>query len=512
MPIFSRRQFWLYKIHRCRFPGRSRVPGLFLHLLWLLRICADNAKITVEYNLVKIRSEILAEKKREFSKKQGKNKGGRPRRFFNLNIGTVIFGALFLYMILSIIIYAATDHITSCQVLAGTLSQNETYTALVLRSEEVVPAAAGGYVNYFVEDSAKVGKNSPICGISQNPDLSTETGQQDLGEIQGQASAFSKSFDSSSFYDVYDFKYKLNGMLLSQADPSSLSGTICQASRDGIVAYSIDGYESLKEEDLTLEDFQDKSYRRENLTTEGQIQAGAPLYRLIQGETWSIVIPVTEDEAVRLSSRQTMEVNILKDGQSLSGPLVLFTAGDQKYVKITFDSGLVRYCNDRFLDVELVTNTVTGLKLPLSAVVTKEFYTIPSEMAVEGGANGSTGFLKEVTGEDGKVTSSFVEASIYAEIPEENGDGSLYYVEMGSLAEGDVLVQPDSNARYTVGQTGSLEGVYCVNRGYAVFRRIIVLEQDEEYCIAATGTDYGLVQFDYIVENGNSVNEEDILY
>ena len=90
-------------------------------------------------------------------------------------------------------------------------------------------------------------------------------------------------------------------------------------------------------------------------------------------------------------------------------------------MKITFDSGLVRYCNDRFLDVELVTNTVTGLKLPLSAVVTKEFYTIPSEMAVEGGANGSTGFLKEVTGEDGKVTSSFVEASIYAEIPEENG-------------------------------------------------------------------------------------------
>lgn len=32
----------------------------------------------------------------------------------------------------------------------------------------------------------------------------------------------------------------------------------------------------------------------------------------------------------------------------------------------------------RFFEIELVTNTVTGLKIPLSSIVTKEFYKTPS--------------------------------------------------------------------------------------------------------------------------------------
>ena len=451
-------------------------------------------------------------KKKRSQRRPPKNRGG-ARRVFNLNIGTVIFGALFVYMIISIVIYATTDHIASYQVLAGALSQNETYTALVMRSEEVVTASADGYVNYFVGDGEKVGKNSTVCSISPTQDLTSEQepAQQDLSEIKDQASAFSKAFDGSDFYDVYDFKYKMQGMILSQADSASLAGTLCSAAADGIVAYSTDGYESISEDDLTPEQFQNKVYQRSSLVAEGQIHAGDPLYRLIRGETWSIVIPVTEAQSVRLSSRKTLEVNFLKDNQTLTGSLVLFSSGDQKYARITFDSGMIRYCNDRFLDVELVTTTSTGLKIPVSADVSKEFYKIPSKMATKGGENGSTGFLKEVSGEDGQVSTSFAEVSIYAEITDEDGE-SYCYVEKDSFQDGDVLVQPDSNTRYTVGETGTLDGVYCINRGYAVFRRVVILDQDEEYCIVKTGTDYGLVQFDYIAENGSSVDDEEILY
>ena len=57
-----------------------------------------------------------------------------------------------------------------------------------------------------------------------------------------------------------------------------------------------------------------------------------------------------------------------------------------------------------------------------------------------------------------------------------------------------------------------LEGVYCMNKGYAVFRQIKILDQNEEYCIVAQGTSYGLQPFDYIVLDGESVKEEEILY
>ena len=51
-----------------------------------------------------------------------------------------------------------------------------------------------------------------------------------------------------------------------------------------------------------------------------------------------------------------------------------------------------------------------------------------------------------------------------------------------------------------------------MNKGYAVFRKISVLDQNDEYCIVDKDTSYGIAQFDHIVLNGNSVKEEDILY
>ena len=51
-----------------------------------------------------------------------------------------------------------------------------------------------------------------------------------------------------------------------------------------------------------------------------------------------------------------------------------------------------------------------------------------------------------------------------------------------------------------------------MNKGYAVFRQINILDQNEEYCIVSQGTSYGLQAFDYIVLDGKSVKEEEILY
>lgn len=57
-----------------------------------------------------------------------------------------------------------------------------------------------------------------------------------------------------------------------------------------------------------------------------------------------------------------------------------------------------------------------------------------------------------------------------------------------------------------------LEGVYCINQGYAVFRRIEILDQNEEYAIVSKNTAYGLARYDHIVRNADKVDEEEILY
>ena len=81
------------------------------------------------------------------------------------------------------------------------------------------------------------------------------------------------------------------------------------------------------------------------------------------------------------------------------------------------------------------------------------------------------------------------------------------------FSEGDVLIgRDDPTARFTIGETDVLEGVYRINEGFAVFVRIDVLDQNEEYAIVAKDTVYGLVRYDRIIRDASRIKEEDIIY
>ncbi|MBQ9321582.1 MAG: hypothetical protein IJ239_04400, partial [Eubacterium sp.] len=107
----------------------------------------------------------------------------------------------------------------------------------------------------------------------------------------------------------------------------------------------------------------------------------------------------------------------------------------------------------------------------------------------------------------------FTEATLYEETtPANQADLSYYYVDPETFQEGDVLIHPDSDERFRVGTTAKLKGVYSTNKGYAVFRKIQILDEDDESCIIAEGTSFGVTQYDYIVRNGEKVKESDILH
>ena len=128
-----------------------------------------------------------------------------------------------------------------------------------------------------------------------------------------------------------------------------------------------------------------------------------------------------------------------------------------------------------------MTNTVTGLKIPLSSIVTKEFYTIPSKYATTDKETQQTGFMVEGADKNGNSTSAFVAADIYAQIEDESTE----------TEEGK---EPDY--------------IYYVDK--KKFKE--VLDQNEEYAIVSKNTSYGLSRYDHIVRNADKVNEEEILY
>ena len=56
----------------------------------------------------------------------------------------------------------------------------------------------------------------------------------------------------------------------------------------------------------------------------------------------------------------------------------------------------------------------------------------------------------------------------------------------------------------------TLVGVYNMNKGYADFKQINILYQNDEYAIVKSNTRYGLSVYDYIVLNAGSVKDNQL--
>ena len=456
------------------------------------------------------------------------------KQLFTLNIGTVLFGTIFIYMVISVLLYLTSVRTTSYQVTAGPLSRNQTYTALALYSEEVVTAKTSGYVTYYARDNSKIKKSGPVFGISDTKEIpeNIELKESDLSDLRSSMAKFAYGFQPEAFLDAYEFKYELEGDILQYTGvkpliPDSLASeaapdgsttssviqpqtinnqTINFSERDGIVLYSADGYEGISEEDLTKDDFAQKAKQKKNLRTSEQINLGDPVYKLIHNETWSIYIPLTEKQTVQIAGRDKIRVKFLKDGETQVGSFSIIQKDNNFYCKITFTNGLIRYASNRFLEVELVTNTKSGLKLPLSTLVNKDFYVIPKDFIADTRNISDAKLIKESTNKSGKTIQEFVNATLYAE-----QDG-MYYVDKSEFKEGDVVIKQDSAERYIIKDMAALEGVYSTNKGYAVFRKVVIIDQNEDFCIVEQGTPFGIAQYDNVVLKSNTVKEEEVLY
>ena len=170
---------------------------------------------------------------------------------------------------------------------------------------------------------------------------------------------------------------------------------------------------------------------------------------------------------------------------------------------------MITFAKDRFVDIELLLHDETGLKIPNTSIVNKEFYLIPRKYITKMDESSDIGsILLETYKEDGTITTSYREIDIYS-YDEETEE---YYIDSNILQSGSNLLMADSQEKYTVSRKGTLMGVYYMNKGYADFRQIQILYQNDEYSIVKSNTDYGLNVYDYVVLNSESVHEEQFIY
>jgi len=450
------------------------------------------------------------------------------RKPININLGLIIFGCLFVYIIVIIISYFRAEHITPYEVTTGSLAVNNTYTGLILREEMVVPSSYSGYVNYYARESEKVSNGAMIYTIdstgkiaemvSESTDGSSLT-DDDLNELKTQISNFSSNFSPKNFSETYNFKYNIEGTVLKLANYKVLSNidnlsdksirdsiSFGYSPKSGILVYSTDGFEEIKAQDITSENFDQDNYQKTQFHSNELIAEGDPAYKLITSENWSIIIQIDEERAIQFADESYVNVRFLKNNYTSWAQVTILRQNGEIFCKLDFNNSMITFSTDRFLEIELLSNATEGLKIPQSAIVNREFYLIPVEYLTQGGNTGADGFIKETYLDDGTVSTDFVEATIY------NSTDKYYYVDQNDFKKGENIIMPETGERYPIHDEDTLIGVYNINKGYADFKQITILYENEEYAIVKSNTEYGLSVYDHIVLKGDTVKENDFIY
>lgn len=458
------------------------------------------------------------------------NKIIKYRKPLNLNIGMLIFAVIAIYVMICVLLYMRSNPVAGYEVKVGSLSVNNVYEGVVIREEQVVTANEAGYVNYYARESEKVACGDLVYTVDGNGKLKdllqsdymgeNTLSDSDLNEMKGDIVNFAKDFDRMQFSDVYSFKYSLQGTSLKLANLNILNSidavqngslgysvSLCNAPRSGYVVYHTDGYENLRANEVTKEILEKKDYEKVPLINNELIAPGDTVYKFVTSEKWSVVIPVTAQRAKELQEKEYVQVRFLKTQDVSWASTEIFTEGNDYYCILGFNNSVVNFCTERFIDIELITEEEKGLKIPNSAIVEKEFFLIPKEfLAGEAGNNGTYRFLRETYLEDGTLSAETIDLTIYNETETD------FYVNDSRLRIGDYLVRQDSGEKYAISKKATLIGVYNMNKGYADFRQIIILYQNDEYSIVKSNTDYGLNAYDYIVLDAKSVTDDSLIY
>ena len=447
-------------------------------------------------------------------------------------VGVIIFAIIFIYLVFNVFTYFTQVHISVYEVEQGTMAANNIYKGLILRDETTYATEYSGAINYYVKDYAKVGFNDLVYSIDENGSVSEKLNEakQDGVTISDTTSEeiikllddFEMTYSNTDFYHVYSLKEQINSILsealsldaLAQiseyADNAEQNNTFhrVRALKDGIISYYVDGYERVTVDTFSSEMLDESTYKRTNLKANLDVSAGSTVFKLINSEQWNIILPISTELAEELARDEDSIIHIrfVKDAKEMYAEHVVKEDAGSYYLVLTLKNAMIRYASDRYVEVELLLSEETGLKIPNTAITEKEFYTIPVEYFLKGDDSSADGLLIERVDEKGNYTTEFIDPTIYYKTEE------YCYIDSEYVQAGERIIKPESQDKYTIGDdTATLQGVYNINKGYAVFKQIEIMFQNEEYSIVKTGTSYGIALYDHIALDGSKIQEDELI-
>ena len=439
------------------------------------------------------------------------------------NVGTVLFAAVFIYLVANIVLSLTSKQLNTYEVREGSILKDNSYTGLALREETVVPCDTEGFINFFENNGSKLKYGSKIYAITADELDYDSDSEQDAKELSAKEKEdyvmriqnFNETYSSQKFSAVYALKNEIdniiykssaqtkNSQLDSYLSANNISSNIHISDQNGIMGYTVDGYETLTPENIDKKYFDASNYKPVTLKDNDHVTAGDPAYKLVTSEKWFIMIPLSKETADELKDKTVIKTRLNKENINIWADFTIENIKGDYYGKLEYNNSLIRFVNDRYINVELIVEDESGLKIPKNSVTKKECYEIPESCVTTGGNSSLKGVLVKGRNENVK----FKEVPII-----KMTDEGTVYIGADNFKENTTIIMPDSSDSIVLKDKKSLSGVYNVNKGYAEFTQVTILCESDDYYIIKESDPYGLHNYDQIAQDADSVKEGEIIF
>ena len=454
----------------------------------------------------------------------------KRKRRIRWNIGMIVFLVIFIYVMINIVSFFIKKKLTVYRVTKDEMTTTFSFTGIALRDEKLLKASQNGYITYYVEEGKRVRKSGTLYILDKDGKVQETFADQaealrgkgetlDDEEIQKKVTEFQFIYSDGSFSDVYDLKYDLKNTILN-LNEDSMKEVIDAVSKklgedafhtetspaSGAAAFYSDSFDGKTADDITDADFDQENYRAVRYKSSDQVKKGNVVCRVTNSENWTVVVPLEKSQYDFLQDKDSVTVKFQSDQEKTTADLKVKKKGNSYFGYLSLDDYVVRYLDERYLDIDITLDSHEGLKIPNSAVVKKKFYQVPAEYISKGNDGKEEGFSVRTTDDKGEVKVEQKNFTIYKKTKK------YCYLDPEEVGEDVVLQSMDSDDTYLVEKTKTLEGVYCTNQGYADFRLIEKTAQKDDYCIVEENTDHGISLYDFIVLDSSTIKENQIIY
>ncbi|MBP3200250.1 MAG: hypothetical protein J6M39_01175 [Lachnospiraceae bacterium] len=435
--------------------------------------------------------------------------------FYIFRVLIVLVFIIILYIVFNFVRIFNKEEVKVYEVATGEIVNVDRHKGFIYRDESVATCMSDGYINFFVTNAERVNRGAFIYAVNDAPSNIKlyELNDKDKSSIKQNIKMYNNNISDLEFSNIYLAKDGLRELIneiniVKQLEDRDIEKEISAKEKGyakyaGLISFLIDGFETAKSDDFTEELIKGYSVSKYE-TQKKDVRKNDAIYKIIKSPEFVIVFDSVYDYD-NYSNKDSLRIKFVYENVTANGRIDSFIGSDgKKHFKLYITEYPEKFIDKRVVDFEIENKKVHGFKIPIKSIISKDCFVIPKNI-----------IEKDLSTDEDmcyKFVANGAKERVTFNISKE--DDKYYYISiddaLSKVKYGDVLTNR-YNDIYSLNEVKKLEGVYNMNKGYAVFKNIEVIDRTNEYAIIKDNTVNGVAIYDHLALNASEINEGDLI-